>query len=446
MSLTRLVRLLPDLHVSTVFVDQALISGANFIGGVVFARVLGLHEFGRFTLAWMVAEFVVSLQFAAIIQPMLNIGPKQGKALESYYAAVKVQQIIFCLGSAVVVVGVIAIAGRLLGLDRAAELAIPLGAVVVGYQSHNFVRRYLFARHRPFVALTVDVVRYFLQLGGIASAALWWPYQLTSGDGLWIVAAGASTGAVLGSFFIGRLRIDWETVKAVSRRHWNFSKWLVPSAILYWLSGQAFLAMAGIAIGTRAAGSVAAAKGIAGILNSYLLALDNFAPGRAARAFHTNGLAGLDRFLSRLAAVTLIVALAFVGILFVDPGRLAALLYGPQYLGIGPLVRLAGVAYFIYTMNAVLVIWAAAVESTRIVFFSQGMAAMFSIVAAYPLARYAGAEGVLFGAVIAELIRGAALTMHIVLSGRARAPRRSIGAGYVARTAVPELSIEAPPS
>ena len=40
------------------FIDQALVSGGNFVAGILMARAFGLYEFGRFTLVWMVVEFL----------------------------------------------------------------------------------------------------------------------------------------------------------------------------------------------------------------------------------------------------------------------------------------------------------------------------------------------------------------------------------------------------
>ena len=78
--------------------DQAVISGVNFLTGILLARYLGLEGFGQFTLAWMAVLFVNALQHATIIAPMMSIGPKQPAAdLPAYYGAVIVQQVAFSL-------------------------------------------------------------------------------------------------------------------------------------------------------------------------------------------------------------------------------------------------------------------------------------------------------------------------------------------------------------
>ena len=39
-----------DLTTNLSFIDQALVSGGNFLAGILMARAFGLFEFGRFTL------------------------------------------------------------------------------------------------------------------------------------------------------------------------------------------------------------------------------------------------------------------------------------------------------------------------------------------------------------------------------------------------------------
>lgn len=84
--ITRVVWLISRYsHLNWALADQATVSGANFITGILLARYLGLEEFGRFTLAWMVVLFVNSLQNAVVVAPMMNIGPQQSPVKNLQY-------------------------------------------------------------------------------------------------------------------------------------------------------------------------------------------------------------------------------------------------------------------------------------------------------------------------------------------------------------------------
>ncbi len=49
-------------YLNWALADQTMVSGVNFMTGILIARYLGVTEFGRFTLVWMAVLFVNSLQ------------------------------------------------------------------------------------------------------------------------------------------------------------------------------------------------------------------------------------------------------------------------------------------------------------------------------------------------------------------------------------------------
>ena len=82
--------------------DQGVVSGVNFITGLLIARFLGIEAFGVFTLVWMAVLFVNSIQIAMISAPMMTIGPKQSdEERASYYGAVVMNQLIFSISTSI---------------------------------------------------------------------------------------------------------------------------------------------------------------------------------------------------------------------------------------------------------------------------------------------------------------------------------------------------------
>ncbi len=78
--LHRYIRL--DSRISWAILDQGMVSAVNFLTGILLARHLGVEEFGRFTLVWMLVLFMSSFQLALIVSPMLSIGPKRRQRLK----------------------------------------------------------------------------------------------------------------------------------------------------------------------------------------------------------------------------------------------------------------------------------------------------------------------------------------------------------------------------
>ena len=53
--------------------DQMMVSAANFAGGIVLVRGLGLEEFGKYSIAYSLLLFANALQMSFVASPMLNI-------------------------------------------------------------------------------------------------------------------------------------------------------------------------------------------------------------------------------------------------------------------------------------------------------------------------------------------------------------------------------------
>jgi O-antigen/teichoic acid export membrane protein len=395
------------------FLDQALVSAGNFTASILLARALGIYEFGRFTLVWMAVEFLMSLQFATILQPMLNIGPKQIRsALPSYFAAVAMQQGLFTLATTGLVALAASLAGSLLGEPTLSDLSLPLFAAGMAYQLHSFFRRFFFLRERPFLALSVDALRFTVQLP--ATLFLIFVDGGTTAVGLWIIAAACGTSAGLGALSMGRIQWDRAVFLQVLARHWEFSKWMLPSAVMHWMTSQVYVLMCGLVLGAAMTGGLRAAMGITGVLNILVQALDNFAPAQAARAFHQGGAARLRRYMIRLGLLMSVLILATIALLSVLPDLAMQLLYGPQYEGFGHLVRWLCAPSFVYSVVVILTICAAAMESTQLIFRSYLAATIFTLLAAYPLASQFGIAGVVATWLVVECIRALVLVTGLV--------------------------------
>ncbi len=405
---TSMPRLL-SLTTNFSFVDQALVSGGNFVAGILMARAFGLFEFGRFTLVWMVVEFLMSLQFALVLQPMLNIGPKQTESERiRYFPAVAAQQVLTGLVMASLAWAAVALSGVVFNDVRLSELAAPAFAAVVMYQFHSFFRRYLFLRERPFRAMMVDALRFGIQLP--ATLALFFlPGNSEASTGVWIIALACTASTALGAYFFGKFIWDRAVFRQVIAKHWEFSKWLLPSAVMFWLTSQVYVLMSGVVLGAAITGGLRAAMGITGVLNILLQALDNFAPAQASRAFHEGGWEQLHNFMVRVAGLMGVLTLVTVVILNVAPETAIRLLYGEKYEGLGYVVRWLCAPAAIQSVAVILTICAAAMERTRLIFQSYVAATVFTLVAAYPLACVFGLPGIVATWIVIECIRVAVL-------------------------------------
>jgi O-antigen/teichoic acid export membrane protein len=396
--------LVKRLWVAVVVADQCLVSAAGFLSTILLARFLGVEGFGRLTLLWTVVFFANSLQFAAVIQPMMSVGPKQSEIdAPGYYGAVVLQQLLMSAVAFVVIVfgvEVTAIAAPEWGIRG---LGIPLGVATFAGQAQDFLRRYLFVRYRPVAALTNDVIRYFGQVF-LLFAANKLSGELTLSMALWVTAAGAMLGTGHGVLCLEKLRFNTRVLCHTLRRHWRLSKWLIPSTAMSWCTGNVFFLMAGVVLGAATVGVLRAAQTIVGVFNILLIAIDNFAPARASEILHRQGSVALHRYLKGLTWQLGSVLLLLMLLINVNPTAITRLVYGNQYPTMSYLVLGFSIIYLVPLLAKILHVWALAAEATDVEFVSWLVAVAVTAVTVYPFVNFGGLAGVFSGTFLVDAL------------------------------------------
>lgn len=382
-------------HLNWALVDQAVVSGANFLTTLIMARFLGVEAFGIFSLAWLIALFVQSIQMAFILTPMLTIGAKySGEDADAYYASLIPLQVGFIVLSVLATVAIALTIGPAIGMGFVSlDLALVLSSVVATTQAHEYGRRFCFARGRTEVAFRIDAIRYLAQFAGFI-------LLFSTGDGradeaLLVVAGSAVIGvATLGGDFPST---SWRGID-ISRtllRHWNMSRWLLPSALMQWTSSQFNILAAGAMLGPGAVGVMRAAQNLMGVTHVLFQALDNWGPIRAAQIYRAQGLAGLRAFIRRLLFLTGSLTVLALLALALPAEHWMNLLYGPNYRAYGWVVVFYGLGYLLVAMGVPFIHAFVAMEKTRPVFCAYLASTMITLSCFYPLIEQLG----IFGAV-----------------------------------------------
>ena len=379
--------------------DQCVISGVNFLTGILLARFLGIVEFGVFTIAWLVIEFLQSMQYSVIIAPMMSVAPKTGaEDRPAYFGAVTVYQ----LGFAALCCGVLMLGMMLVATfvtDWAyANLFWPLACAAVICQLQNFTRRYLFVIGRSGAVLFVDILRYGGQLALLV--ALFFAIQMDAAKTLWTVNGCAALATLVSLCFFGKMSWSAAVMRESLPRQWDFAKWMVGSEIMRWTTGNMYMFAAGAMLGAAAVGAIRAAQNLVGVCHILTHGLSNIVPVGAARRFGTDGYQSLINYLKRF---TTFGALAIGTIVFT--GAVAAeywldLIYGHEYAGFGYIVQWWAAVYFASFLTLPLTFGLQAMEQTKAIFYGQMMGGIVSVILVYPLISNLGVVGVMMGTLL----------------------------------------------
>ncbi len=392
-------------HVNWTLADQVVVSGVNFLTGILLARYLGVEEFGRFTLLWMAVLVVTSVQHAMINSPMMSIGPKQTEAdAPSYYGAIFFQQVVFSAGVFLLLYGGVQLSGVVFPEWGVESLALPLASAATAVQIQDFLRRYFFVRGRASAAFYNDVIRYVGQIVVLVWLFLSFRDAMDTSRVLWTISLLAAVATVFGAFFIERVEVNPSVLSNTVSRHWHFSKWLGASVLLQWTSGNFFLVAAGALLGASAVGGLRAAQNLMGITHILFQGMENIVPVQASRYYHENGLAKLKTYLGKIlmngGLATAMIALIF----FIAPAFWLTLVFGESYAVYDNLVRWYAVAYILVFLALPLRVALRTVEHIKPIFWSYVAMSVFALTSAYPMIGWWGLPGAVGGMLATQVI------------------------------------------
>jgi len=385
-------------HINWALIDQAMVSGVNFFTGILLARYLGIEEFGRFTLVWMTVLFVNSIQHSAIISPMMSIGPKQSEAESStYFGSLIVQVLVFASSASLLLFAGFQLVNRIFPEWNVEGLGFPLAVATFAVLLQDFLRRYFFTREQLFRAFVNDAIRYLGQLTVLIALFLSFKVPIDIAAVLWVIAALAFSATVFGAWYIAKIEINRLALQRVFFRHLRFSKWLVPASLMAWTTGNFFIIMAGVLLGTTAVGALRAAQSLMGVVNILFEGLENTVAVRSSRYFHQLGKKALGDYLKKViyygGGATAVLSLVAIS----ASNFWLGLVFGPEYGKYGFVLQWFAVIFLLIFLSLPLKLGIRAIEEPKAIFWIKVWATLFSLTAAYPMIKYFGLLGVVSG-------------------------------------------------
>ena len=260
-----------------ILLDQMLVSGSNFILGILLARYLGVEGYGQFALLWLIVLFFSSLQLAYIISPMLTLGSKKSLSiLDKYLSSMVFFQFLFTI---ILMIGLYLFFEIAVYFDKQwniGDLKPYVMLTTAFFLFQDFLRRYFIIKLQYFRLVFLDSIAYLGQLGIV----LYLIYTDTLELKLVFLAISLSFGLslVIGYSQIEKVSTSMAYKKLLLLKNWKFSKWLVYSAILQWGSGNFFILAAGAMLGSWSVGVIRVMQNTMGIFHVLFMALENILP------------------------------------------------------------------------------------------------------------------------------------------------------------------------
>ena len=317
--------------------DQAVVSGCNFLVGLLLARFLGVHGFGQWTLVLGVVLYINTIAGALIWLPMLTIVPSMGEPDDGR------RFILGALACQLQLAGVLAAlvgAGAWLMSSLEPEwfnerLVLGLVGVSLAFQLQEWVRRACFAVRHAAPAFWMDLLTYGGQV--LCVCALQQAGMLDIGSALLGIAMAYLAGFVLGLLFT-RWRPDWSGWRLAWRKLLAMGRSYLFGEQTQWVGTAGLLYVAAHLVGPQAAGAVRAVQGLLGPTNVLFQAFNNLVQPQSAAAHLTGGRPALNALLMKVGwqfGVPLGLGLL---VLSVMGNEAMALAFGSDYARYGGLV------------------------------------------------------------------------------------------------------------
>jgi O-antigen/teichoic acid export membrane protein len=407
---------------SLTILDQAVVSGSNFITGIILVRGLGLVEFGRFTIAYAILLLANSVQLSFISAPMITLGSLCATPEERrrYVRGIFGVEIIFCAIASVLAVAGAALYVALRHRSGTGGFLLPFASAVIAFLLQDWLRRYYFTMGKPAASLWNDVFSYLGQV--VVLGLLWWVHALSLNMALAAIAitsgAAFAVGAVLERLGSSRA----ETRDAWWRSH-AFSIDLGIANQLQWFVYQGAMLIGAGMIGAQAAGGVRATQNIVGPVNVAYQAMENIVPVRAAEEMKRGGIERVSAFLLRFGSRGFVALLVFFSVAAIFSRQFLSFFYGHQLHAYAAVLDLQ-MLYFLLTwpLRQVSFLFRTT-RQTRPILVGSVVAALVSLALVYPAVRGFGAAGIMLAAVAAQLGNLGYLVLAWMRMPKTEAPR-----------------------
>ena len=290
----------------TGVLDQIMLSGTNFIVGLVMIRYTGDVAYGQFVLAQSAVVLLVSAQAAWLSGPVTIMAPAKSAAIRAQMIGSLGASQTRVLRRAALVLLTIPSAAYLIGIWSANISLVVAGTILAGWAAlqREYRRSVLLIYSRPHAMLGADAVYVTILLLGIALAVLSRPVAgpmaiVGSGAAAW---AGASVAhrmlAADPGWVSGNARPFWQEIRTLGL-------WSVIGAVIYWLFAQSYNYVLATRLDLTAVTNVNAARLVIMPVLVFVYGINNLLMPIASNWLANFGLA---RMLRRLAVLTLLIS------------------------------------------------------------------------------------------------------------------------------------------
>jgi len=398
MSLNKLRRRFHDLYLLLApIVDQAIISVTNFVATILLVSVTDLPVFGELSYLIVISFMGQNLIASMIIWPMNILAVQHKQEFESFLFATLVLMLLFATAAALLF-----FAGSLLTHSANTFETLMFCIAFISMCVQDCGRRQLYLRLFRWLTMAVTVARYAIPVVFLFAIS-------RSGSRLtpteyWQLIAGSSLLAILIQFFFCRpAGTSADMVGRTAREYIAHGSWLLGQNAIQLLSDNALLLISGWLLPMAEIGIWRSLQTVAGFLNPLLISLENIIPARAQKRYQEDGKKAGNIWLRNAFLISGIPIFLAALTIAVFARQITTILFPSIPLGWEWIAQCYCAIIFLQMLKSFAVLHARLYGRGDAILASSMATFVLSLMLAYPLPKFFGIQGSVYGIVGLQL-------------------------------------------
>jgi O-antigen/teichoic acid export membrane protein len=390
-------------------IDQGLLSGSNFLVGILLARWLSPNDYGAYALGFSIFLFLSGFHNAFFLEPMSVLGPESyPRCLTSYVKKLLGLHFVMAfLLSVLAVAGVLLL--RIFTSDPAIRSAMWGVAIAVPLILFQWLcRRAVYLKMAPWLA-AVSSAAYCIALVVLLLA---FKRSISPFMGFLVQSL-----AAIPAIFLLLISLQWgispdrgPSAHDVLREHWRYGRWVVGSAFVYWLSANAYYVIVGALLPMQDLAALRALRNFTLPFAQALTAVTLLVLPWASSRFAAEGAQGLQRRTRQLTLLFGSGALVYFCVIWLFGSRVMNFVYAGRYNEFSHLLALATAPLLLIAASVGSEIAVQVMQAPSEVFLAYAISGALTLLVGVAFTHYWGLVGGLVGILISTVAFWATIT------------------------------------
>ena len=407
---------------ATAFADQGLFAASGFLVNILLARWLPPEQYGGYALAFSIYLFASSFHNALLLEPMSVFGPASYRnALPEYLG--RLLRLHFAI---TVPLGLLVGFGGMVFefFSKSRVLSPAFWGVSMGMPWMLFFwlwRRAAYLELRPDVAVCGAAANTFtcVTLMFLFHARGWLsPFTAFVLQAI----AGIVAGALLICFIRPRLKLSWagEPMCTLLKQHWHYGRWVVVTAFVFWLAGDAYYLIIGSAASITDIAAFRAVQNFIRPVSQFIASINLLLVPWASARFAERASSTFQRGIRQISMIFAAGAIMYLACLVLFGRWLTDALYGGKYTQFTYLIPFMALPILFSAMAEGPSVALKAMQVPSEVFWGYTAAAVPTILVGMFLTRHWGLIGAALG------LASSSFAFWVVISYRYRARLKEV--------------------